>query len=60
MSDITLWQGDCFELMKNIPCKSIDTIICDPPYNIKYDNWDDGFDMYKICQLCLPLLKDVL
>jgi DNA modification methylase len=36
----TVQQGDCLELMKNIPDKSIDCIITDPPYNIKKANWD--------------------
>lgn len=26
--------GDCFEKMKDIPDKSIDLILCDPPYNL--------------------------
>ena len=28
-----LWQGDCLELMKNIPNDSIDCNITSPPYN---------------------------
>ena len=31
----TIHQGDCMELMKEIPDKSVDLIIIDPPYNIK-------------------------
>ena len=34
MKDIELWHGDCLELMKNIPDKSIDLIVTDPPYEI--------------------------
>lgn len=33
---IDLRQGDCLELMKDIPDKSIDLIVTDPPYLIKY------------------------
>lgn len=29
---MTLLQGDCLELMKDIPDKSIDMILCDLPY----------------------------
>ena len=29
-----VWQGDCLELMKEMPDKSIDLIITDPPYGI--------------------------
>ena len=28
----TIQLGDCYELIKNIPDKSIDLIITDPPY----------------------------
>lgn len=30
--DIKLLQGDCLELMQDIPCGSIDLILTDPPY----------------------------
>jgi site-specific DNA-methyltransferase (adenine-specific) len=33
---VTLWQGDCLELMKDIPDGSVDMILTDPPYGIKY------------------------
>ena len=32
MPDLTLHHGDCLEVMKEIPEKSIDLIICDLPY----------------------------
>lgn len=32
MSDIKLWQGDCLELIKDIPDESVDLIVTDPPY----------------------------
>ena len=32
--NITLWQGDCLELMKDIPNGSVDIIITSPPYNL--------------------------
>jgi len=33
-----LLQGDCLELMKDIPDKSIDMILCDPPYLMNYQS----------------------
>ena len=33
MSDIKLLQGDCLEMMKDIPNESIDLIVTDPPYH---------------------------
>ena len=55
---IDLKQGDCLELMKDIPDRSVDLILTDPPYNIARKNnfhtmgrsgldfgeWDKGFD----------------
>lgn len=38
--DIKLYQGDCLELMKNIPDKSIDMILCDLPYGTTRNRWD--------------------
>jgi site-specific DNA-methyltransferase (adenine-specific) len=32
MKEITLYNGDCLEIMKDIPDKSVDLIICDLPY----------------------------
>ncbi len=34
MDDITLILGDCLEKMKDIPDKSIDCVVTDPPYRI--------------------------
>lgn len=38
-------NGDCFELMKNIPDNSIDLILTDPPYNIA--NYSTGNLKFK-------------
>jgi len=32
MADLELWQGDCMELMRDIPAESIDLIFADLPY----------------------------
>ena len=31
-----IYQGDCLDIMKDIPDKSIDLVLTDPPYGIKY------------------------
>lgn len=36
-----LYQGDCLEIMKDIPDKSINLVLIDPPYNIGKDTWDE-------------------
>ena len=40
MSKIELYNGDCLELMKNIPDKSVDMILCDLPYGTTACKWD--------------------
>lgn len=35
-----LYQDDCLEVLKNIPSKSINLVLIDPPYNIGKDKWD--------------------
>ena len=35
-----LYQGDCLEIMKQIPDKSVDMILCDLPYGIIDCKWD--------------------
>ena len=40
-----LRQGDCLELMKSIPDKSIDLMICDLPYGETNCKWDTKIDL---------------
>lgn len=40
MSDIKLMQGDCLEVMKNIPDNSVDMVLCDLPYGTTRNKWD--------------------
>ena len=37
----SLFQGDCLEIMKDIPDKSIDMILCDLPYSTTQNHWDN-------------------
>lgn len=36
----SLFNGDCLDIMRNIPDKSIDMILCDLPYSITQNHWD--------------------
>ena len=38
--DIRLFNGDCLEVMKDIPDGSVDCIICDLPYSVTACKWD--------------------
>jgi site-specific DNA-methyltransferase (adenine-specific) len=44
---IDLKQGDCLELMKDIPNNSVNLILTDPPYNISRKN---NFNTMKGCR----------
>ena len=71
-SKIRLYQGDCLEVMKNIPDKSVDLVLTDPPYNIARDNnfntmgragidfgeWDKGADLFSYIDECSRVLTD--
>ena len=48
MSKINLQQGDCLELMKNIPDESIDMILCDLPYGTTRNKWDSVIPFDKL------------
>ena len=72
MKAFTLWQGDCLELMKNIPDGSVDLVLTDPPYGtvknlgnsqIAKENgyrdygWDETIDTEKMFQEIARVLR---
>lgn len=40
MKEIQILHGDCLELMRDVPDKSIDLILCDLPYGTTGSKWD--------------------
>jgi len=44
MSEVKLYLGDCLEVMKSIPDKSVDAVITDPPYPDYYTEEYKYFD----------------
>ena len=40
VNNVQLFKGDCLEIMKEIPSKSIDMILCDLPYGTTACKWD--------------------
>ena len=58
MKDIELWHGDCLELMKNIPDKSIDMVLCDPPYGTTACKWDSIIPFDKMWEQLNRIIKD--
>ena len=45
MSKYCIKQGDCLKLMKEVPDKSIDMILCDLPYGTTQNKWDSVIDL---------------
>ena len=59
--DYELWNGDCLEMIKQVPNESVDLILTDPPYeNIIEEDWDkkgnNPFDS-KLCKEFYRILK---
>lgn len=50
--------GDCLEVMKNIPDKSIDMILCDLPYGTTQNKWDSIIDLNKLWEQYERIIKD--
>lgn len=55
---IKLYKGDCLEIMKNIPDKSIDMILCDLPYGTTRCKWDSIIDLEKLWEQYNRIIKD--
>lgn len=58
MSEITLWEGDCLELMQDIPSGSVDMILCDLPYNTTACHWDQLLPFQPLWSAYDRVLKD--
>ena len=50
--------GDCLEVMKDIPDKSIDMILCDLPYGTTQNKWDSIIDLCKLWEQYNRIIKD--
>lgn len=53
-----LYKGDCLEIMKDIPDKSIDMILCDLPYGTTASSWDKIIDSDKLWNEYERIIKD--
>jgi len=59
MVDIKLYNGDCMEKLKELADNSVDSIVTDPPYGIKFMNkkWDYGIPSVEHFKEMLRVLK---
>ena len=53
-----IYQGDCIDVMNNIQDKSIDMILCDLPYGITENVWDNVIDYEKLWNHYKRIIKD--
>jgi site-specific DNA-methyltransferase (adenine-specific) len=53
-----IWNGDCLELMADIPDKSIDAIICDLPYGTTVCKWDIIISFNELWAQYNRIIKD--
>lgn len=64
-----IYNMDCFDLMKKLPDNSVQLILTDPPYGIKYQNnftkqklpyliGDTGIDYAEFARQCFRILQD--
>lgn len=54
----SLFKGDCLDVMKNIPDKSIDMILCDLPYEVSAEKWDNKIDLNALWKQYKRIVKD--
>lgn len=58
MNNIELWNGDCLELMNNIPDKSIDMILSDLPYGTTHCKWDSVLPLEELWKQYCRIAKE--
>lgn len=51
-------QGDCLEIMRQIPNKSIDMILCDLPYGTTQNKWDSVINLEELWSNYERIIKD--
>jgi site-specific DNA-methyltransferase (adenine-specific) len=56
--NINIVCGDCMEKLKEIPERSIDMVLCDPPYGTTQNKWDTILPLeemwYQLKRICQP------
>lgn len=57
--NVTLYHGDCLEIMKMLPDNSVDSIVTDPPYGLGFMGkaWDALPPGLEWAEECLRVLK---
>lgn len=53
-----VYEADCLEMMKQIPNKSVDMILCDLPYGTTQNKWDSVIPLDKLWEQYERIIKD--
>jgi len=55
-------QGDCLEIMRQIPDNSVDVTFADPPFNLKkkYNSYYDKYEMEQYLSWCKEWLTEMV
>lgn len=54
---VQLYQGDCLELMKDIPDGSVDMVLCDLPYGMTACKWDTPLPLGQLWEQYRRIVK---
>lgn len=59
--DVTVYHGDCLDVLRELPDASVDAVITDPPYELGFmgRHWDAGGIAYNVdmWRQCLRVLR---
>lgn len=53
-----VFEGDCLEVMRDIPSKSMNMILCDLPYGTTQNNWDSVIPLDQLWKHYERIIKD--
>lgn len=51
---VTLWHGDCLDVLATLPDASVDSVVTDPPYNLSAPKGRDECLSRAVAQIVLP------
>lgn len=57
---ISLYHGDCLEIMKELPAGSVDMVLCDLPYGTTQNKWDSVIPFDKLWSQYKRLCRGVV
>lgn len=58
MNEYQLYNGDCLEVMKDIPDKSVDMVLCDLPFGTTRNKWDTIIPFVPLWEEYNRVIKD--